>query len=127
MTFLLIDSSRVLRQIERELLLSQWPAADIIDTPSLELAAPFLEDHYKPIDLVLIGWHADASATIAHLRHALPQALILLVLPLTAQNALLSAIHAGASNYLYKPFTPDVFIEKIYSTLDLAGRPRHAA
>lgn len=127
MTFLLIDSSRVMRDIERELLLEHWPAAEVFDAPSAELAAPYAVDRYKPIDLVVFGWNIGAPAVIAGLREMLPEAPILLVAPRTAEEAILTAIQAGASNYLYKPFIPEVLIDKVHSTLDQSGRIRSAA
>ena len=74
--------------------------------------------HSKPFDLILSDWNMPVVSGLDFLKNVRsnPQFVRVPFLMVTAEadrESVLSAIKAGASNYIVKPFTPSTFDQKL--------------
>jgi len=98
MRFLLVDDSHAMRHIQRTILESLGSvefaeAADGVEALDLISKAP------TPFDLMLIDWP-----------------LIMLTIQ-TDKDRAIDAIRAGVNDYVVKPFTPEMLLDRVHQTL----------
>lgn len=116
MKLLLVDDSTTMRRIQKNLL-SGIGITDVIEAEHGQEAMEKLADN-MPVDLVLLDWNMpvmDGFATLEAIR-ANPDYAGVKVVMCTSESEkthVVKAIQAGASNYIIKPFTPELLKSKL--------------
>jgi two-component system chemotaxis response regulator CheY len=124
MKLLVIDDSSTMRKIIKT-------AADMLEMEAVEAkdgfeALDILEGIYKEIDLILLDWNMpvmDGYDVLVKLKEEenykdIP---VMMVTTEGQQSNIITAIRAGAANYLVKPFGIDELSSKIYECLGSGG------
>ena len=72
-------------------------------------------------ELILIDWNMpnmDGRTLVGKIREKDKTTPLVMVTTEAEKTRVIEAIKAGVNNYVIKPFTPEVFMEKIRQTLD---------
>jgi two-component system chemotaxis response regulator CheY len=121
MKILLVDDSKVMRGVERKIL-QAIPDSEFVEAGDGVEALAMLETA-GPIDLVMVDWNMpnmDGYTLVKKIRET-NQKIILVMCTTEAEKCrILDALKAGVNNYLVKPFTGDVLLEKVQATLKKA-------
>jgi two-component system, chemotaxis family, chemotaxis protein CheY len=122
MNVLSVDDSAMMRKIIRgavdTLGFSFYEAADG------ELAMAFLNGNTVPIDLILMDWNMpnkDGYETLVEIKNnpSLKHIPVMMVTTEGEKTKILSAIQAGAQNYLTKPFSQQDLLSRMMECLGL--------
>ena len=117
MKILLVDDSRTIRNIQKNVL-AQMGHTDILEAADGVEALKLLESETP--DLVLVDWNMpnmDGLTLVSRIRQkdtALP---LIMVTTEAEKGRVIEALKAGVNNYLVKPFTGEVLSAKIEQTL----------
>ena len=122
MKILLVDDSRTMRNIQKNVLSS-------LGYSDVEEASDGLEALYKiqagtSFDLMLVDWNMPNMDGLTFIRKVRAQdktTPIIMVTTEAEKSRVIDAIKAGVNNYVVKPFTPDALQEKIKTTLAKAA------
>jgi len=121
MKILLVDDSRTIRNIQKNVL-SQLGHTDIMEAAD-GLEALSQIGTTRP-DLVLIDWNMpnmDGITLVRKIRET-DKALPLIMCTTEAEKSrVLEAVKAGVNNYVVKPFTAELLAEKLNATLAKVG------
>ncbi len=118
MRVLLVDDSRIMRNIQKKTVESLGgvefsEAGDGVEALSVIACSP-------QFDLMLVDWnmpHMDGFTLVTRVREKNKQTPIIMVTTEAEKQRVIDAIKAGVNNYVIKPFTPDQLMEKIKQTL----------
>jgi two-component system chemotaxis response regulator CheY len=119
MRILLVDDSRMVRQIVRRTLVeSGRPEEDLLEAPDGVEALRVLRDDPQGVDLLLLDWNMPRLDGVGFLREvrALPGIGEVAVVMVTSQAQpanVAEAVKLGVRDFVVKPFTPDVLLQKI--------------
>jgi len=113
---LVVDDSRIMRNIVKNTFLSMNIPCDFVESPNGKDALRQLE--LQPIDLVLLDWNMPELSGIEFLKkvRAMDQYKDLPIVMVTSEAARYNVIEAlkhGATDYLIKPLNERVFREKL--------------
>jgi two-component system, chemotaxis family, chemotaxis protein CheY len=119
---LVVDDSRTIRTIIRRILIEL--GYEVYEAANGVEALKVLETEKTAIKLVLADWNMpemNGLDLVKHLRQNPAFALlkVLMVTTETEMGQMASALAAGADEYVMKPFTKDILLEK----LELVGMP----
>lgn len=121
MKIMLVDDSRTIRNIQKNVL-AGLGYKDVVEASNGNEALAQL-DTAKP-DMVLIDWNMPAMDGITLVRkiREIDKVLPLVMCTTEAEKSrVLEAVKAGVNNYIVKPFTAETLAEKITATLAKAG------
>ncbi|HOA71891.1 MAG TPA: response regulator [Phycisphaerae bacterium] len=127
MKILLVDDSRTIRNIQKNVL-AQIGHTDILEAADGLEALNQIAEH-KP-DLVLVDWNMpnmDGITLVRKIRETDRRLPLVMVTTEAEKSRVLEAIKAGVNNYVVKPFTAETLSEKITQTLAKAAAPAGAA
>ncbi|GMW01766.1 MAG: response regulator [Candidatus Hydrogenedentota bacterium] len=117
MKVLVVDDSAVMRKV----LIGALDRAGIKEVVQASDGVEAVEcSKSAEVDLVLMDWNMpnmsgiDAVRAIRGMGKSMP---IIMVTTEAEKGRVVEAIKSGANNYVIKPFTPEVIIEKINATL----------
>jgi two-component system chemotaxis response regulator CheY len=117
MKILLVDDSRTIRNIQKNVL-SQLGHSDIMEAADgVEALARMAEA--KP-DLMLVDWNMpnmDGITLIRKIRETDKALPIIMVTTEAEKTRVIEAIKSGVNNYVVKPFTAETLAEKIEQTM----------
>ena len=119
MRFLVVDDFATMRRIIKNIL-RQAGYDDIVEADDGTTALPRLQtDH---IDFVICDWNMPNMTGLDLLKtirsdEALKETPFLMVTAEAQKDNIIEAIQAGVSNYVVKPFTPEILKEKIEQIL----------
>ncbi|HPD28354.1 MAG TPA: response regulator [Phycisphaerae bacterium] len=126
MRILLVDDSRTIRNIQKNVL-AQLGHTDISEAGDGVEALKIIAE--KRPDLVLIDWNMpnmDGITLVRKIRET-DKSMPLMMCTTEAEKArVLEAIKAGVNNYVVKPFTAETLAEKINATLAKSQQAAHA-
>ncbi len=117
MKVMLVDDSRTMRNIQKNIL-SQIGLTDIVEAVDGQDAVGKLDDGLP--DLLLVDWNMpnmDGLTFVKHFRSTNRETPIIMVTTESEKSRVIEAIKAGVNNYIVKPFTPEILIERIQETL----------
>jgi len=117
MKILLVDDSRTIRNIQKNVL-AQLGHTDVLEAGDGLEALKVLEQT-RP-DLVLVDWNMpnmDGLSLIKAVREKDKTLPMIMVTTEAEKSRVLEAIKAGVNNYVVKPFTAETLSEKIEQTL----------
>ncbi len=123
MKIMLVDDSRTIRNIEKNVL-SQMGYTDIMEAGD-GVEAMALMATCMP-DLMLVDWNMpnmDGLTLVKNVRKENTQIPILMVTTEAEKSRVIEAIKAGVNNYVVKPFTADTLGGQIKQTLEKLGVP----
>ncbi|MFC1734485.1 response regulator [Candidatus Hydrogenedentota bacterium] len=125
MKIMVVDDSKVMRRIVVN-------AVEALNPTSIEEAADGMEAYQKleadtTYDLILTDWNMPVMNGLALVKKirtndGLKEAAIIMVTTESEKSNVITAIKAGADNYIVKPFTAEVLLEKVKETLDKLGK-----
>lgn len=119
MKILLVDDSKTMRMIQRKALsaldnLSFSEAGDGIE------ALAVIAGHPGGFDLMIVDWNMpnmNGLELVTKVRQSDKKTLIMMATTESEKDRVMDAIKAGVNNYIVKPFTPEILIDKVRSTL----------
>lgn len=113
MKVLLVDDSGTMRTIQRRCL-NKLGIEDIVEA---EDGCQALEQFEKEtFDVVLSDWNMpnmDGLALLQEIRKRNKEIPVVMITTEAEKSRVVTAIQAGCSDYLVKPFTPDSLLEKL--------------
>ena len=118
MKIMLVDDSRTIRNIEKNVL-TRLGHSDLIEAGDGVEALGMITDLMP--DLFLIDWNMpnmDGLTLVKNIRLKNNQVPIIMVTTEAEKSRVVEAIKAGVNNYVVKPFTADTLAEKIQQTLN---------
>lgn len=127
MKVLLVDDSRTIRKIQRNVL-ARLGHTDVLEA-SDGLEALKLLEKARP-DLVLIDWNLpnmDGLALVRRIRSTDKSLPLIMCTTESDRARVLEALKAGVNNYVVKPFSTETLAEKITQTMERAARRAETA
>jgi len=123
MKILLVDDSRTMRNIQRRVLegLGGTEFAEAGDGLEALTAIAANRVDGGRFDLMLIDWNMpnmDGITLVSKVRQSDKATPMIMVTTEAEKERIINAIKAGVNNYVIKPFTPDVLMEKVKQTLE---------
>jgi two-component system chemotaxis response regulator CheY len=121
MKILITDDSSTMRRILINILASAG-MTDVVEAPNGKAAVETVAQ--GGIDLVLMDWNMPELSgydALKALRAAGSKVPVIMVTTEGERMRVLEAIRAGASNYVIKPFKPEVVLTKIQEAMSAAG------
>ena len=124
MKILVVDDSKVMRRIVINALGALKPEAILEAEDGKEACAVLSEN--SDVGLVLTDWNMpvmNGLALIESMRSnpATKSTPIVMITTESEKENVITAIKAGANNYVVKPFTPDVLLKKVQDVLEKAN------
>jgi len=121
MKILLVDDSRTIRNIQKNVL-AQLGYKDIMEAADGVEALKLIAET-RP-DMALVDWNMpnmDGITLVRKIRETDRQLPLIMVTTEAEKRRVIEAIQAGVNNYVVKPFTAETLAEKITQTLSKAG------
>lgn len=123
--FLVVDDATFIRDMVKKQLRDAYPGCQIMDAPSAVRAQVTLKSHN--FDLILCDWEMPEMSgeefllwLRAHPQHKdMP---FIMVSSRGERDFIVKAVQAGVSDYLGKPFKPEMLIAKVNKVLRKAGK-----
>jgi two-component system, chemotaxis family, chemotaxis protein CheY len=128
MKILMVDDSRTMRNIQKNVL-------KVLGDPLCTEAGDGLEAltcvaaHPEGFDLMLVDWnmpHMDGLSFVKRVREKDKTTPVIMVTTEAEKSRIIEAIKAGVNNYVIKPFTPDSLLERVRQTLAKCAAPAAA-
>ena len=121
MKILLVDDSRTIRNIQKNVL-KQLGYSDFLEAEDgLKGLTVYAE---TPPDLMLVDWNMpnmDGISFIRKIRETDKSTPIIMCTTEAEKSRVLEAVKAGVNNYIVKPFTAESLGEKISQTMSKVG------
>lgn len=123
--FLVVDDATFIRDMVKKQLRDAYPGCQISDAPSAVKAQVLLKS--QKVDLILCDWEMPEMSGEEFLRwlRAQPQYAevpFIMVSSRGERDFIVKAVQAGVSDYLGKPFKPEMLIGKVDKQLRKAGK-----
>ena len=113
MRVMIVDDSGTMRTIQRRCL-EKLGVTNIIEAPNGQVALDLFDQ--TTIDIVLTDWNMpvmDGLTLLKEIRSRNKEVPVIMLTTLACKANVVSALAAGVSDYLIKPFTPDLLQEKL--------------
>lgn len=117
MKVLIVDDSRTMRNLLKNTLNAAGFGPFLEAADGMEALTALQAD--RP-DLIFLDWNMpnmDGITVLRRVRESDKQTPIVMVTTEAEKTRVIEAIKAGATNYLIKPFTPDLLLEKARKAL----------
>jgi len=126
---MVIDDFKTMRKIVINAL-SQIGLTNVTESPDAADALPLIESAAKegqPFDLIVSDWNMPKMQGIELLKRVRQNPItaktaFLLVTAEAEQKNIIEAVTAGVSNYIVKPFSPQVLAEKLKAAYEKHGK-----
>ena len=120
MKVLIVDDALTVRTMIRNILESE--GFDVYEAENGAIALDAIKETID-FDIILLDWEMpemDGLSFLVQVRKnkLVPNTKIIMLTSLNKMTNILKAMDAGADEYIMKPFTPDVVLEKIQSTVN---------
>ncbi len=114
-TILLVDDSRAVRLAAKRILTES--GCELLEAEHGEAALDVLRQHPE-IDAILLDWNMPVMDGITFLRTmrgdaTLPQPRVVMCTTEGELDRIMNALESGANEYIMKPFTQDIVLEKL--------------
>ena len=119
MKLLLVDDSRTMRNIQKNVL-KVLEGVTFVEAGDGVEALTAVTSEATGFDLMLVDWNMpnmDGLTFVHSVRGADKTTPIIMVTTEAEKTRIIEAIKAGANNYVIKPFTPDALLERVRQTL----------
>ena len=118
MKVLLVDDSKTMRTIQKKILESLGGAQFLEAGDGLEALAVI--EANGGFDFGLVDWnmpHMDGLSLVKRIRETNKLSPLIMCTTEAEKSRILDALKAGVNNYVVKPFTPEILLEKVQTTL----------
>ena len=119
MKILLVDDSRIIRNIQKRAL-AELGMNDTAEAGDGAEAYAMVKANPGGFGLILSDWNMpnmDGITFIKHLREMDKTTPVMMVTTEAEKSRIIEALKAGANNYVVKPFTAEVLMDRIKATL----------
>jgi DNA-binding response OmpR family regulator len=122
--FLIVDDSGLMRDIIKETITEAFPAVEALTANSGDEAQKMLEN--KHFDFVICDWEMpglNGDELLRWLRESSPLKTVPFIM-ITAKGekeAIIEVMKLGVTDYIVKPFTPEILCHKVQNVLNKAG------
>lgn len=123
MKILLVDDSKTMRNIQKKVL-SALPGTNFAEAGDGLEALGVIASAGK-FDLIVIDWNMpnmDGHTLVGKIREKDRATPLIMCTTEAEKQRVVDAIKAGVNNYVVKPFTPDMLMEKVKQTLERCGK-----
>jgi two-component system, chemotaxis family, chemotaxis protein CheY len=120
---LLVDDSTTMRNIQKKVL-SALPGAEFAEAGDGVEALDVIAASGK-FDLIVIDWNMpnmDGYTLVGKIRSNDGNTPLIMCTTEAEKQRVMDAIKAGVNNFVIKPFTPDMLMEKVKQTLDRCSK-----
>jgi len=120
MKLLLVDDSRTMRNIQKNVLRALGEHTITEASDGME-ALTAIASAGSAFDLMLFDWNMpnmDGLTLAKRVREKDKVTPIIMVTTEAEKERIIDAIKAGVNNYVIKPFTPDSLLERVKTTMD---------
>lgn len=117
MNIMLVDDSRTIRNIQKNIL-SKLGHTDIVEAADGVEGLKKIEESTP--DLILLAWNMPNMDGLTFLKKVRAQGMKMPIIMCTTEaekTRVVQAIQAGASNYVVKPFSMETMADKINQTM----------
>lgn len=93
---------------------------EIVDLYDGNEALPYLKEVQNKVDIILLDWEMPILTGPKTLKQIRENNITTPIIMVTSKNEIMDIalmLKEGANDYIMKPFTPDILIEKIENTL----------
>jgi two-component system chemotaxis response regulator CheY len=121
---LLVDDSRTMRNIQKKSLDALGPMEVCEAGDGLEALSVIAANAPGSFNLIMIDWNMpnmDGITLVRKIRETDKRTPLVMATTEAEKCRVLEALKAGVNNYVVKPFTPDVLIERVKQTLAKAA------
>jgi two-component system chemotaxis response regulator CheY len=118
MNILLVDDSKTMRTIQKKIL-EVHPGVQFFEAAD-GLEALKIIPTISRVDLALVDWNMpnmDGHTLVTKIRETDKKMPIIMCTTEAEKPRVIDALKAGVNNYVVKPFTPEVLLEKVEATL----------
>ena len=120
MKVLLVDDSRTMRNIQKKSL-EGLGAAEFCEAGDGLEALSAIAANPAGFNLIMIDWNMpnmDGITLVRRIREKDKTTPLIMATTEAEKTRVIEAIKAGVNNYVIKPFTPEMLVEKVKQTLD---------
>lgn len=120
MKVLLVDDSKTMRNIQKKVL-SAMNVSEFMEAGDGLEALAAISATPGGFNLVLIDWNMpnmDGHTLVGRIREKDKTTPLIMCTTEAEKTRVVEAIKAGVNNYIIKPFTPDMLLDKVKATLD---------
>jgi len=120
MKFLLVDDSKTMRNIQKKILEQLGPVEFSEADDGVEALA-VIEKSGGGFDMILVDWNMpnmDGITLVGKIRETDKKTPLVMATTEAEKVRVIDAIRAGVNNYVVKPFTPELLLEKVRATMD---------
>jgi two-component system, chemotaxis family, chemotaxis protein CheY len=122
MKILLVDDSKTMRNIQKKVL-EQMGACEFVEAADGLEALAAIASNPAGFNVILVDWNMpnmDGHTFVTRVRTSDKKTPMIMCTTEGEKTRVVDAIKAGVNNYVVKPFTPEVLLEKVKATLDKA-------
>jgi two-component system chemotaxis response regulator CheY len=123
MNILLVDDSKIMRNIQKKVL-TELGGVEFFEAGDGIEALGVIAGHQGKFDVILVDWNMpnmDGITLIRKIREKDKATPLVMATTEAEKGRVLEALKAGVNNYVVKPFTPEALLEKIKQTLAKAA------
>ncbi len=122
--FLVVDDASFIREMLKKNLRDNFPGCEVSDCPSAKNAMVALKS--KRFDLILCDWEMPEMSGEEFLRwvrasEQYAEMPFIMVTSRGERDFIVKAAQTGVSDYVGKPFTPEILVKKVSKVLNKAG------
>ena len=120
MKILLVDDSRTMRNIQKRSL-EALGAVEFTEVGGGAEAIGVLSAPDGKFDFIMIDWnmpHMDGITLVRKIRESDKKTPLIMATTEAEKSRVMGALRAGVNNFVIKPFTPEILLEKVRATLD---------
>jgi two-component system chemotaxis response regulator CheY len=119
MKILLVDDSKIMRTIQKKILVSLGPV-EFTEADDGQDALTTIAKTPGGFDLILVDWNMpnmDGLTLVKNIRITDKKTPLVMVTTEAEKSRVMEALKAGVNNYAIKPFLPEALLEKVKNTL----------
>jgi two-component system, chemotaxis family, chemotaxis protein CheY len=122
MKILLVDDSKTMRNIQKKVL-EQLGGVEFHEAGDGVEALAAISATAGGFNLIMVDWNMpnmDGHTFVTKVRAGDKKTPMIMCTTEAEKTRVVDALKAGVNNYVVKPFTPEVLLEKVKSTMDKA-------
>jgi two-component system chemotaxis response regulator CheY len=121
MKILLVDDSRTMRNIQKKALEALGAVEFAEAGDGVEAVTVLASQADAKFDLIMIDWNMpnmDGITLVRKIRETDKKTPLIMATTEAEKTRVMEALKAGVNNYVIKPFTPEILVEKVRATLE---------
>jgi two-component system chemotaxis response regulator CheY len=121
MKILLVDDSRTMRNIQKKALETMGAMEFSEAGDGVEAVTVLASMQGAKFDLIMIDWNMpnmDGITLVKKIRETDKITPLIMATTEAEKTRVMEALKAGVNNYVIKPFTPEILVEKVRATLE---------